>query len=71
MADKGILTNDELLALIKKGGGGGGSTTNYNDLDNLPQINGNTVQGNMSTSDLGINEMSASVDENGILIFTY
>lgn len=66
------MDDNTLLALaLKNKGGGGGGTTNYNDLDNLPQINGNTVQGNMSTSDLGINEMSASVDSNGVLIFTY
>lgn len=70
MADKGILTNDELLALIKKGGGGGGGgTTNYNDLDNLPQINGNVLTGNKTSADLGINTLSADV-QNEVLIFS-
>ena len=41
------------LALAKKGGGGGGST-NYNDLDHLPQINSVELKGNKSLADLGI-----------------
>lgn len=36
-------------------GGGSGGVTNYNDLTNKPQINGVTLNGNQSTSDLGIN----------------
>lgn len=34
------------------GGGGGGGTTNYNNLENLPQINGITLKGNKSDEDL-------------------
>lgn len=33
---------------------GGSGTDNYNDLTNKPQINGVTLQGNKSTSDLGL-----------------
>ncbi len=36
-------------------GGGGGGTTNYNQLDNKPSINNVTLDGNKTTSDLGIN----------------
>lgn len=36
------------------GGGGGGGTTNYNQLSNRPQINGTTLTGNKSASDLGL-----------------
>lgn len=36
------------------GGGGGGGTDNYNDLINQPKINGITLVGNKTTSDLGI-----------------
>ena len=36
------------------GGGGGGGTTNYNELNNRPQINGTTLTGNKSASDLGL-----------------
>lgn len=34
--------------------GGGGGTTNYNALNNKPQINGVTLQGNKTTQELGI-----------------
>lgn len=36
------------------GGGGGGGTTNYNALSNKPKINGVTLSGDQSASDLGI-----------------
>lgn len=39
---------------ISIGGGGGGGTDDYTALNNLPQINGHTLVGNMSTSDIGI-----------------
>ena len=52
------MTTNEVLAIalkaLKKGGGGGGGTSNYNELSNLPQINGITLQGNKSSSDLEI-----------------
>ena len=41
------------LAKIEAGGGGGG-TTNYNSLDNKPQINGVTLEGNKTPQELGI-----------------
>lgn len=41
-------------------GGGGGGTDDYNDLNNKPQINGNTLTGNNTTSQLGITIPSAS-----------
>lgn len=37
---------------VKKGGGGGGGTSNYNSLENKPQINGVTLSGDKSTKDL-------------------
>lgn len=40
---------------LSEGGGGGGGTSDYTDLTNKPQINGVTLSGNKSTSDLGIN----------------
>ena len=43
-----------LIALINSGGGGGGGTTNYNQLQNKPQIAGTTLQGNKTLNDLGI-----------------
>jgi len=55
------------LALAKESGGGG-TTTNYNDLSHRPKVNGKTLEGNMSTSDLDIKQASMSV-ENGVLKF--
>lgn len=40
----------------KDGGGGSGGTSNYNNLINKPSINNVTLQGDLSASDLGINE---------------
>lgn len=48
----------ELKEVIEQGGGGGGGTDDYNSLKNLPQINGTTLKGNKTSSDLGL------VDEN-------
>ena len=39
---------------LSEGGGGGGGTSNYNDLTNKPSINGVTLTGDKTTSDLGI-----------------
>lgn len=49
----------EIIAFVRSyidshGGGGGGGTTNYNELNNRPQINGTTLTGNKSASDLGL-----------------
>lgn len=40
------------------GGSGGGGTSNYNDLDNKPSINGVTLSGNKTADDLGLNAMA-------------
>lgn len=46
------------------GGGGGGGTSNYNQLTNKPSINGVTLTGNKTTSDLRIEEnVQADWDE--------
>lgn len=44
-----------------KNSGGGGSSSNYNDLTHRPKINGNVLEGDMSTSDLEIPTASMSV----------
>ena len=54
----------ELKAVIEAGGGGGG-TTNYNGLSNKPQINNVTLQGNLSTNDLGISIPSVDAELSG------
>lgn len=46
--------NGELTAT----GGGTGGTTNYNDLSNKPQINGNTLSGNKTSAQLGLASVS-------------
>ena len=64
MAEERMLNDEILLGLIKaNSGGGGGGTTDYSDLSNKPQINGTTLTGNKSASDLGL---VASVDGKGL-----
>lgn len=41
---------------LSEGGSGGGGTSDYNPLTNKPQINGVTLSGNKTTSDLGIDK---------------
>ena len=73
---------DALLArsLTGGGGGGGGGTTNYNSLENKPQINGTTLTGNKSLSDLGIaeatdiptvNNGTLTIQKNGTAVNTF
>ena len=44
-----------LNKIVENGtGGGGGGTTNYNALENKPQINSHELSGNKSSADLGL-----------------
>lgn len=55
-------------------GGGGGGTTDYNALQNQPQINGVTLSGNKTTSDLLIETYTAGngIDiTNGVISVSY
>ena len=61
MAEERMLNDEILLGLIKANSGGG--TTDYDDLNNKPQIGGVTLSGNKSASDLGL---VASVDGKGL-----
>lgn len=46
-----------LNKIVENGtGGGGGGTTNYNALENKPQINSHELSGNKSSSDLGLQD---------------
>jgi len=63
MAEDRLLSDEILLGLINKNKGGGGGTTNYNDLSNQPQINGETLSGNKTASDLGLATESALADK--------
>ena len=44
----------DYIDLTEQQGGGSGGTSNYNELTNKPQINGVTLTGNKSSTDLGI-----------------
>lgn len=44
------------------GGGGSSGTTDYTDLSNKPSINGVTLSGNKTSSDLGITSGGVSVE---------
>lgn len=52
-----IDTREIATAKIVMVGGGGGGTSNYNQLNNKPSINGVTLQGNKTSANLNINEM--------------
>lgn len=50
----GIDDNGNAAMRIMGAGGGEGGTSNYNELSNKPQINGVTLSGNKTASELGI-----------------
>jgi len=54
-------TNWQVYKLSEGGSGGGGGTSNYNDLTNKPSINGVTLSGNKTTSDLGIDKIAVGL----------
>lgn len=61
---KAILTNSDTTYYrlsgsnvwieITAGGGGGGSVTSYNQLSDKPQLNGVTLEGNLSSDDVDV-----------------
>lgn len=46
--------------LGKNSGGGGGGTTDYENLENKPSINGITLSGNLTSGDLGLPDITVS-----------
>lgn len=57
------VNGDEPRTLRSIGNGGGGGTKDYNALQNLPSINGTTVQGNKTLTDYGLMaEMSSALN---------
>ena len=58
---------EKLLIDLNKGGGGGGGTKNYEDLENLPTINGNVAKGELSDDILELVEPFDSQDETDLL----
>lgn len=56
----------EMLKAIKLlGGTGGTGPIDYDNLENLPTMNGNTIQGEMESSDLGLASESDMQTEQG------
>lgn len=57
------MIEDYLYVKLKKleESGGGGGTTDYADIENKPSINGVSLVGNKSLSDLGIENVSSTV----------
>ena len=53
----------DIINALKNGGGGGG-TSDYTQLTNKPEINGTTLTGNKSSSDLGLQD---KIDSNNKL----
>lgn len=51
--EKPITREEMYLAKIAEGGGGGG-TSDYEDLTNQPQINGQTLMGDQTGAELGL-----------------
>lgn len=62
--DGSIINIADLIAdgRIPGGGGGAGGTTNYNDLNNKPKINGVEVSGDKTSTDYKISSGTAQVD---------
>lgn len=55
--EKPLTRVEEYLAkIVENGGGGGGGTSDYDQLSNRPQINNNTLTGNKTSSDLGLQD---------------
>lgn len=64
---KGSDANFDAVWADPTGGGGSPGTVNYNELRNKPQINGVTLQGNKTASDLGLATMQEVTDIDGML----
>ena len=67
---------DNVINVREALSGGGGGTSDYTQLTNKPQINGNTLTGNMSTSDIGItiptvNNATLTIQKNGTTVNTF
>ena len=58
----GTTTTVDVDGTLHAIGGGTGGTSDYNALENKPQINGVTLQGNLSNSDLGIKQTYTAND---------
>lgn len=48
------------IAYFKSHGGGPGGTSDYEQLENMPEINGHTLIGNQTSAELGITSITTS-----------
>ena len=55
---------------IIAGSSGSGGTSNYNNLENKPSINGITLEGNKTTEDLNINSLPDQTGNEGKVLIT-
>ena len=65
------ITREEMYLdyLCKNGtGGGSGGTTNYNDLQNKPSINGVTLEGNKTVEEIGLINENQGVENAGKIL---
>lgn len=54
-ANEGSITElDTRVTALEESGGGGGGTNNYNELINIPSVNGVSLKGNLSAANLGL-----------------
>ena len=54
-----------IIRALKNSGGGSGGTTNYNDLQNKPSINGVTLEGNKTGQEIGLINENQGVENAG------
>lgn len=45
---------EEIAGMVEGGGTGGNGTTDYNNLENIPTVNGTEVKGNLTLEELGL-----------------
>ena len=57
-----------IIRALKNSGGGSGGTTNYNDLQNKPSINGVTLEGNKTGEEIGLINENQGVENAGKIL---
>lgn len=69
--DKAPLSRVEELLIELDVGGGGGGATDYNQLSNIPTLNGVTIKGNLTSEDVKVEgdyDRSYDPDDEHIII---
>lgn len=65
------MTGDDVYGILHKkinSGGGGSGTTNYNELNNKPKINGKTLEGNNSAEYYGMISENQGKENSGKIL---